>query len=48
MSTGIVVVCWILALPAVAAFYLAYGVVEEIIPKTASDSYHYCIGNTHF
>jgi flagellar biosynthesis/type III secretory pathway M-ring protein FliF/YscJ len=28
-----VVVFWILALPAVVAFYLAYGVVEEIIQK---------------
>ena len=27
------VVFWILALPGVAAFYLAYGVVEEIIQK---------------
>lgn len=27
------VVCWLLASPAVAAFYLAYGVVEEIIRK---------------
>jgi hypothetical protein len=27
------VVCWLLALPAVVAFYLAYGVVEEIIQK---------------
>jgi hypothetical protein len=36
MSTGDVVVCWILALPAVVAFYLAYGVVEEIIQRRAS------------
>jgi hypothetical protein len=28
MSTGDVVVCWILALPAVAAFFFAYGVLE--------------------
>jgi hypothetical protein len=27
------VVFWILALPAVVAFYLAYGVIEEIIQK---------------
>ena len=27
------VVFWILALPAVVAFFLAYGVVEEIIRK---------------
>jgi hypothetical protein len=27
------VVCWILAWPAVAAFYLAYSVVEQIIQK---------------
>jgi hypothetical protein len=30
------VACWILALPAVAAFYLAYGVVEKIIRKRRS------------
>jgi hypothetical protein len=33
MNTGHEVVCWILALPAVVAFYLAYGVIEEIIQK---------------
>lgn len=33
MTAGDVVVCWILPLPAVAAFFLAYGVVEEIIRK---------------
>jgi hypothetical protein len=32
-AMGAVVVYWILALPAVGAFFLAYGVVEEIIRK---------------
>jgi hypothetical protein len=38
MSIGDVVVFWILALPVAAAFYLAYGVVEEIIRKRRPSS----------
>jgi hypothetical protein len=33
MSAGDVVVFWILALPAVAVFFFAYGVLEDMIKK---------------
>jgi hypothetical protein len=33
MNTRDALVCWILALPAVAAFYFAYGVIEELLRK---------------
>src|SRR5574342_122809 len=34
MSVNDAVVCWILALPSVAVFFLAYSVLEDMIKKT--------------